>query len=113
MRMVSDISSWRMSLGLFYGVMYGNVTKRFVGKISFNFIFLFRFLFTLRKLRLGLGIDIYKSIYNIEISIIVWLLLLMSGDIELNPGPDIIPEHNSILYCNKRSFRNKLDYIID
>ena len=112
--MGSDISSWRMSIGLFYGVMYGNVTKRFVGKISFNFIFLFRFLLSLRKFLLGLGTEIYKSIYNIEVSIIVWLLLLLSGDIELNPGPDIIPEHSvSILHCNIRSIRNKLDYIID
>ena len=112
--MGSDISSWRMSIGLFYGVMYGNVTKRFVRKLSFNFIFLFRFLFTLRKFLLGLGTDIYKSIYNIETSIIVWLLSLLSGDIELNPGPDITREHSvSILHCNIRSIRNKLDYIID
>ena len=112
--MGSDISSWRMSIGLFYGVMYGNVTKRFVGKLSFNFIFLFRFLFTLRKFLLRLGTDIYKSICNIETSIIVWLLLLLSGDIELNPGPDITREHSvSILHCNIRSIRNKLDYIID
>ena len=105
-----------MSIGLFYGVMYGNVTKRFVGKLSFNFIFLFRFLFTLRKFLLRLGTDIYKSIYNIETSIIVWLLLLLSGDIELNPGPDITRdrEHSvSNLHCNIRSIRNKLDYIID
>ena len=71
--MGSDISSWRTSIGLFYGVVYGAVTKRFVGKISFNFIFLFRFLFTLRKLLLGLGANIYESIYNLETSAIVWL----------------------------------------
>ena len=91
-----------MSIGLFYGVVYGTVTKRFVGKISFNFIFLFRFLFTLRKLLLGLGTNIYKSIYNFETSVIVWLLLILSGDIELNPGPDNIREHSvSILHCSR------------
>ena len=57
-----------MSIGLFYGVVYGTITKRFVGKISFNFIFLFRFLFILKKLLLGLGTNIYKSIYNLETS---------------------------------------------
>ena len=96
--MGSDISSWRMSIGLFYGVVYGAVTKRFVGKISFNFIFLFRFLFTLRKLLLGLG----AIIYNLETSVIVWLLLVLSDDIESNPGPYNIREHSvSILHCKE------------
>ena len=39
--MGSDISSWRMSIGIFYGVVYGAVTKRFVGKISFYISFSF------------------------------------------------------------------------
>ena len=50
MRMGSDIASWRMSTGLFYGVMYGMVTKSFVGKISLNFIFLLIVFFCLKKL---------------------------------------------------------------
>ena len=31
------IASWRMSIGLFYGVMYGMVTKSYIGKISLPF----------------------------------------------------------------------------
>ena len=113
-RMGSDISSWRMSIGLFYGAMYGAITKRYIGKISFNTSFLFRILLYLRKCLFGLGVEMYKNIYNIETSIIVWLLLILSGDIETNPGPDNIYEHSvSILHSNIRSIRNKIDYIID
>ena len=114
MRMGSDIASWRMSVDLFYGVMYGMVTKSFAGKISFNFIFLLSVLIYLKKLFWTLGINTYKSIYNIETAILVWLLLILSGDIESNPGPDNLREHCvSILHCNMRSIRNKLEYIID
>ena len=50
MRMGSDIASWRMSVGLFYGVMFGMVTKSFAGKISLNFNFLLNvFFFILRS----------------------------------------------------------------
>ena len=48
-RMGNDISSWRMSIGLFYGAMYGAITKRYIGKISFNTSFLFRILLYLRQ----------------------------------------------------------------
>ena len=113
-RMGNDISSWRMPIGLFYGAMYGAITKRYIGKISFNTSFLFRILLYLRKCLFGLGVEMYKSIYNIETSIMVWLLLILSGDIEMNPGPDNIYEHSvSILHSNIRSIRNKIDYIID
>ena len=41
------------------------------------------------------------------------MLVLLSGDIELNPGPDLNDGSVSILHCNTRSIRNKLDYIGD
>ena len=41
------------------------------------------------------------------------MLFLLSGDIELNPGPDLNDGSVSILHCNTRSIRNKLDYIRD
>ena len=103
-----------MSIGLFYGAMYGAITIRYIGKISFNTSFLFLILLYLRKCLFGLGVEMYKNIYNIETSIIVWLLLILSGDIETNPGPDNIYEHSvSILHSNIRSICNKIDYIID
>ena len=40
-------------------------------------------------------------------------LILLAGDVQLNPGP--IEQENafllSILHCNVRSIRNKLDFI--
>ena len=78
-----------------------------------SFVFLMSF-FYLKKLFWALGINIYKSIYNTETVILVWLLLILPGNIESNPGPDNLREHGvSILHCKMRSIRNKLEYIID
>ena len=41
------------------------------------------------------------------------LLLLEAGDVERNPGPNTIKNSLSILHCNIRSIRNKLDYITE
>ena len=114
--MGSDIASWRMSIGLFYGVMYGMVTKSYIGKISLNFTSLFIVSLYIRRLVYTLGINVYESISNMETAtyIIVQLLLILSGDIELNPGPTNLREHSvSFLHCNMRSIRNKLEHIID
>ena len=84
----TDIASncWRLSIGLFYGAIDGMVTKSCVGKLSLNFLFLLNVLLYLKKLIWTLGMNIYDNIYNIETASVVWLLLLMSGDIESNPG---------------------------
>ena len=50
-------------------------------------------------------------------SIIVQFLLILSGDVEVNPGPDVAPNTTrelssiSILHQNIRSIRNKCNYI--
>ena len=56
-----------------------------------------------------------NNINNLETAVLVWLLIILSVDVELNPGPDdTLREHCvSILHCNMRSIRNKLEYIID
>ena len=41
------------------------------------------------------------------------LLLLEAGDIEMNPGPNIINNSLSILHSSIRSIRNTLDYITE
>ena len=62
----------------------------------------------------GFSSIIYNSINNIETAILVWLLIILSGDVETNPGPDSYREHCvSILHCNIRSTRNKIEYIVD
>ena len=50
---------------------------------------------------------------NIYFKIVLILLLLEAGDIERNPGPTTINDSLSILHCNIRSIRNKLDYITE
>ena len=36
---------------------------------------------------------IYNSINNIEIAILVWFLVILSEDVEMNPGPESLREH--------------------
>ena len=58
-----------------------------------------------------------KSIFNLEFSLVVFFLVLLSGDVSENPGPENsetssqTPNSLSILYLNIRSIRNKLEYI--
>ena len=109
--MGSDITSWRMSIGLFYGIVYGMVIKSYSGKISFSFIYLMHVFQSLKKVILD---DWINSINNIKTVILVWLLIVLSGDVALNPGPENLREHCvSILLCNIRSIRNKIEYIVD
>ena len=48
---------------------------------------------------------------------VIALLLLLSGDVELNPGPDLITNDDlgalSLIHLNIRSIRHKLDYIFE
>ena len=43
--------------------------------------------------------------------IFIQQLLIISGDVEINPGPNDTPHYLSVLHSNIRSIRNKLDYI--
>ena len=54
--------------------------------------------------------DIACTLYS---KIVLILLLLEAGDIERNPGPNTINNSLSILHCNNRSIRNKLDYLTE
>ena len=112
--MDSDVSSWRLSIGMFYGKAYGMVTKSYTGKISFSFLYLMHIFLNLKQAFWICSSVIYNSINNFETAILVWLLIALSGDVELNPGPDNLREHcASILHCNIRSIRNKIEYIVD
>ena len=52
---------------------------------------------------------VFKDIVcNLYFKIVIILLLLETGDIELNPGPDTSNSSLSILHSNSRSIRNKL-----
>ena len=112
--MDSDVASWRLSIGLFYGKAYGIVSRSYTGKISFSFIYLMQFFQRLKKSFWLLSSTIYNSINNIETAILVWLLIILSGDVETNPGQDSYRKHCvSILHCSIQSIRNKLEYIVE
>ncbi|MCG7867669.1 MAG: hypothetical protein JAY74_15080 [Candidatus Thiodiazotropha taylori] len=51
------------------------------------------------------------SIFSFQTTLTIFMLVLLSGDVEQNPGPDTDGSVISILHCNTRSIRNKLDYI--
>ena len=59
------------------------------------------------------GKELTEKIYFILYFYVIWLLILLDGDVQLNPGP--ISQENafllSILHCNVRSIRNKLNFI--
>ena len=52
-------------------------------------------------------------ILNTQLYVVLFCLLLQSGDIEQNPGPSNLENCLSICHCNIRSIRNKLDFIKD
>lgn len=54
---------------------------------------------------------INTNLCNIYFILNVYLLLLIAGDIELNPGPLNSENAISILHSNIRSIRNKIDFI--
>ena len=68
------------------------VIKSYSGKISFIFFYLIHVFQSLKKPFWIIGSVIYTSINNIETAIIVWLLKVLSGDVEFNPGPGNLRE---------------------
>ena len=80
--MGSEIASWKMSIGLFYGMVYGMVMKNYLGTVSFSFIFLTGIFMYFKKLFWVFISLIYNSINNLETAVLVWLLIILSGDVE-------------------------------
>ena len=54
-----------------------------------------------------------EMVCNLYFKIMLIFLLLKSGDIEMNPGPNNINNSLSILHSNIRSIRNKFDYLTE
>ena len=91
-------------MGLFYSKMYGSFTRKTIGK----FILTTNILISLDQSILFL----LDSIYKLDFALITLLLVIMSGDVETNPGPINQTSSDycvSILHCNIRSLRNKLE----
>ena len=60
------------------------------------------------------GFEYFKdATKNCHFLFLISLLLTMTLDVEINPGPQNMTSDLSILHFNVRSIRNKLDYIKD
>jgi len=100
-----------MTVGLFNSSRYC-CRKKFVymWSATSEFLLLLRTLFGPSSALLS-GCIIRPFVLEMTLLLIDALrfLLLLSGDIELNPGPDY--KALSVLHLNVRSIRNKLDYV--
>ena len=114
--MGNDIASWRSAIGVFYNKCRG-VSMSYFYRCNF---FLNLLLDVVYKLKLTyynvqrVCSFLHLCVNNLQVASIICLLVLMSGDVELNPGPDTGTQHRcalSLIHLNIRSIRNKFDYI--
>ena len=54
-----------------------------------------------------------EMVYNLNFKMVLIILLLESGDSEMNPGPNKINTSLSILHRNIRRIRNKFVYLTE
>jgi len=109
--MGNDIAAFRMTVGLFNSSKYCCRKKVvYMWSASNEFVLFLLTLFGLSRALLS-GCIIRPFVFEMNLLLIDALrfLLLLSGDIELNPGPDY--KALSVLHLNVRSIRNKLDYV--
>lgn len=113
--MGNELMIWRVSIGCFYNKLHGyrcprSITCKFHLDIS---LFL---LSVLRAVHSCIGVaNIFfvESVYTLQTALVVAALVLLGGDVETNPGPTTGEHCISILHCNIRSIRNKLEFIKD
>ena len=117
--MGNDIVAHIIIIGLFYHKI-GMVCCRKVKLIvSFNLYDILHWLILYVHALCRTALTRFRSTYSvISINLLLISLLLLSGDVEINPGPggtSNIANENilSIFHCNIRSLRNKLNYITD
>lgn len=112
--MGNSLLQWRVTVGMFYNRCQGLIRT---GKVSIKLIIDFHFLqfiFKVLQQLLSLLASVNKMVLIENFYfIIIHLLLILSGDVEVNPGPQIFKHSLSILHNNIRSLRNKMDYIKD
>ena len=114
--MVNDVTAWRASIGLFNNrfICYERVMRHIKSNIFNLFSHLVRLFIVHIKCSLLNGLQSAKiKLQLILFNTIAWLLILQAGDVEMDPGP-IIPEKTyllSLLHCNIRGIRNKLNFI--
>lgn len=113
--MDSCLSTWRMSIGCFYNRTHGfRCPQTMKCKFVFNFSFLVQYILRIINSSIwALNRYLILSVNNLQTSLMVALLVLLSGDVETNPGPPTAEHSVSLFHCNIRSIRNKLDFVKD
>ena len=112
--MGNDIVAWRSAIGLF-----GSRAVIFCVRSTFKVrLGIFSALFDLIKCLMR-NVRYYHNLYNVYLNLVniafllyMHILLMLHNDIESNPGPVFGQSYSlSILHCNIRSIRNKLDFV--
>ncbi len=114
--MGNDTLQWRAAIGNFCGKLHSVVLK-------YTFHFTFHEFYLLWKKYISYTCTFCKffltlvteSTLNIPFSAVVLLLVIMSGDVQQNPGPHtsdpLITTGLGVMQLNIRSIRHKLDFI--
>ena len=101
-----------MTVGVFYNICHRSMLSR---KVSINCTINFNFSHVLLKIMqtlLSQAIVVKTKVLNEYFyCILIHLLLILSGDVESNPGPIELKHSLSVLHVNIRSIKNKLNYL--
>ena len=117
--MGNDIVAHRIVIGLFYHKIGMACCRKVKLIVSFNLYDILHWLILYVHALCRTALTRFRSTYFvISFNLLLISLLLLSGDVEINPGPggtSNIANENilSIFHCNIRSLRNKLNYIAD
>ena len=108
--MGNDISAWRATIGVFNNC---RVFSHKGFKVQFCIMELLLLIYShLNSIGNAVNCFFKASFNNNDFNLILIFLLLEAGDVESNPGPENA-YCLSLLHCNIRSIRKKLDYIYD
>ena len=111
--MGNSIVEWRVTVGGFYNRCQ---RLRLPYKVSINFILHLNLCYFIKIMKqlLSVAVDAKTKFLNeCFYYILIQRLLVISGDVEINPGPNDTSHCSSVLHSNIRSIRNKLNYIKD
>ena len=104
------LMSWRMAIGNFYNRAYSlNYGRNARVLVAFNLKTYLSLLYRKGLSVIHITYRLLLGSFNFQTALTIFMLVLLSGDIELNPGPDLNDGSVLILHCNTRGIRNKLD----
>ena len=112
--MGNGLEQWRASIGLFNSKC---IIKQRV-KVNVSIAFIFTYMMFFLKWAVSSTFKLLSFVFNemvcnLYFKIVLIFLLLKSGDIEMNTGPNNINNSLYILHSNIRIIRNKFDYLTE